>query len=176
MKAATMNGLIIGIAVAAIIGWIFALVGFDPSQFFRVNQASAARLAYGFYNVGNNVPCMTKIASDSYSIQTYVENERSPEAAIEFTLLAGHADISFDSSTGFGSSIIKTIGVPEGTNESYNQTLYVRPYSTSEDLSLKLDAKVVTPNNAILVYSLTSPHSNTVIFYKDATGNYCPKS
>ena len=77
---------------------------------------------------------------------------------------------------GFGSSIIKTIRVPEGTDESYNQTLYVRPYSNSEDLSLKLDAKVVTPNNAMLVYSLTSPHSNTVIFYKDATGNYCPKN
>jgi len=176
MKAVAMNSLIIGIAIAAVIGWVFAFSGVNPSQLLKVDEASAARLTYGFYSVGNNIPCMEKVADDTLSMNAYVENGRSPVTLVDFTATARNAAISFDALSAFDTSINKSIRIPEGTDTLYNQTIYVRPYSESSDLSLTLDARVLSPENAILAYGLTSPHSNTVVFYKDAAGNYCPEN
>src|SRR5207247_3640264 len=125
---------------------------------------------YGFDNSGSVIPCIDTKSGNPPKIRIYAENTMGPDAVVDFRLSAKNADVSLDPSSGFESSSNKTMIVLEGT-AYYPQTFYIRPYSDAEFLSLTLDASATDPRDTKLVYTL--PFSNTVVFFRDHSGNYC---
>lgn len=125
---------------------------------------------YGFDNVGSNIPCIETEGPEAPMIKIYAENTKGPDAEVDFTLSARNANVSLDPSLGFKSASNNTIVVLEGT-AYYPQTFYLRLVPNADYVSLTLDATPVSPTNTNLVWTL--PFSNTVVFYKDQSGDYC---
>lgn len=185
MNAGSKNVILATIGVVAVAGLAFAFIaglrnqisiGVDQPIEAGQNRIAQERLRttvyYGYSNVENNIECMSSKAGRTPSIEIYAENVYTPESVIDFTLTADrNADISLDEPDGFQKSATKRLTVIGGSQTLF-QTFYVRPHANATDIQLTLDAEAIDPPYINLVSTL---RSNTVVFTKDSSGNYCSK-
>ncbi len=168
MKDTTKNGLLIALAIVAIVGWFFAFSGFTPIQDSQNIEAAKPRILYSYYDAGGGAPCIVNSDRPTSTIEIYIENPNEKDAVIDFILSVRNADVSWEASSGFSQSSSKTMTILAGT-QSYRQTIYVNPHADADNLSLTLDAKLVEPTGG----ELRTLDGRVTTYYKNDIGNYC---
>lgn len=164
----------------AVVGWMFAILGFPYQQEEQVQEIDQHRLAekeeasrphaiYSYYNSEGRIPCIAPAGGNGTAVyQVFMINPTEYEVVADFTITGKNADISWDDHSAFDQSPTKRLTILAGT-EGYDVPFYIRPHANANNVSISTEAKVIEPENI----DLLSSEAKRLSYVKDDSGSYC---